>query len=308
MLCDICGAKAVYLKKISGVAYCKNCFLRSVEERVRRTIGKKKLFAWDDRILLAVSGGKDSLVMMKIVSEIEADFPESSFFAVTVDEGIRSYREIGLRLASKYAKCLGVDHYVFSFKDFFGYTLSEIVDIAHKKNIPHHACTYCGVLRRKLLNVKGKELGATKIATAHNLDDECQTILMNLLRGDTDRLVRSIYSELYRQPGFVPRVKPMQLIPEKEITLYTYYSGIPLYSVDCPYSRTSLRSELRRFLNNFDAHHPGSKYALYSSFEKIVAKLSSTYTPIHLNRCKRCGEPTSSELCKACELLEELGL
>ncbi|MCD6154789.1 MAG: TIGR00269 family protein [Candidatus Verstraetearchaeota archaeon] len=308
MQCNKCGNIAAYFNKISGVALCKKCFMKSIEEKVRWTIGKYGLFEWNDHILLAVSGGKDSLVMMKIIAEIEREFPQSTLIAVTIDEGIKNYREIGLKLAKKYAEKFGVEHEIYSFKKFYGYSLSEIVEKAYEKKLPHHPCTYCGVLRRKLLNVKGKELGATKIATAHNLDDEAQTILMNILRGDVERLIRLLRAENTKIPGFIPRVKPMQLIPESELALYAYYSNIELYSVDCPYSHTSLRDEIRRFLNIFEKKHPGAKYSIYSSFRKISQKLVKNMVEIEFKRCKYCGEPTTRELCRACELLEQLGL
>jgi uncharacterized protein (TIGR00269 family) len=293
---------------MSGVAYCKNCFIRHVEDRVRWTINKGKLFDWNDNIVLAVSGGKDSVVMMKIVSKIERNFPDVKLTAITIDEGFNGYRVEGIRIAKKFSSMFGVEHLTFSFKDFYGYTLKEIIDIAEKKGSPYHPCTYCGVLRRKILNVKGREIGATKIATAHNLDDEAQTILMNILRGDIGRLIESFRIESQKYEGFIPRVKPMKYIPEKEIALYAYYSGIDLYSNECPFSKLSLRSEVRSFLNDYETRHPDVKFSIVSSFEDFVNKImgKEDLMKIKLNRCKHCGEPTTREICRACELLEDL--
>jgi uncharacterized protein (TIGR00269 family) len=293
---------------MSGVAYCKNCFIKHVEDRVRWTINKGKLFDWNDHIVLAVSGGKDSVVMMKIVSKIERNFPDVKLTAITIDEGFNGYRVEGIRIAKKFSSMFGVEHLTFSFKDFYGYTLKEMVDKAEKKGSPYHPCTYCGVLRRKILNVKGREIGATKIATAHNLDDEAQTILMNILRGDIGRLIESFRIESQKYEEFIPRVKPMKYIPEKEIALYAYYSGIDLYSNECPFSKLSLRSEIRSFLNNYETKHLDVKFSIVSSFEDFVNKImgKEDLMKIKLNRCKHCGEPTTREICRACELLEDL--
>jgi uncharacterized protein (TIGR00269 family) len=306
--CSFCDRQAVYFKRISGVAYCKNCFIKHVEDRVRWTINKGKLFDWNDNIVLAVSGGKDSVVMMKIVSKIERNFPDVKLTAITIDEGFNGYRVEGIRIAKKFSSMFGVEHLTFSFKDFYGYTLKEIIDIAEKKGSPYHPCTYCGVLRRKILNVKGREIGATKIATAHNLDDEAQTILMNILRGDIGRLIESFRIESQKYEGFIPRVKPMKYIPEKEIALYAYYSGIDLYSNECPFSKLSLRSEIRSFLNDYETRHPDVKFSIVSSFEDFVNKImgKEDLMKVKLNRCKHCGEPTTREICRACELLEDL--
>jgi len=306
--CSLCGAPAVFERKFSGIKLCRRCFMRSIEDKVRWTIGKYKLLERDDYTLLAVSGGKDSVVMMHIMAKIESDFPEASLIAVTIDEGIPGYREVGFKIASKNAKLLNIPHRVFSFKDFYGYSLKEIVEIAERKGIPYHACTYCGVLRRKILNVKAKELGVTKIATAHNLDDEVQTIFMNIVRGDVNRMIRVLSLESIKHPGFVPRIKPMRLIPEAEIALYAYFKGIDFYTVDCPYSQTSLRNEFRVFINEFEKKHPGMKFSVISFFEKISNLLLNSMPPLQLKECKYCGEPSVKDVCRACELLEELGL
>ncbi|HID16591.1 MAG TPA: hypothetical protein EYP16_07325 [Candidatus Atribacteria bacterium] len=155
MKCSLCGGSAVYMRRFSGIRLCRRCFLRSIEDKVRWTIGKYRLLKRDDYTLLAVSGGKDSVVMMCIMAKIESEFPEASLVAVTIDEGIPGYREVGFKIASRYAGLLGIPHEVFSFKDFYGYSLEEIVEIARRKGFPYHACTFCGVLRRKILNVMG---------------------------------------------------------------------------------------------------------------------------------------------------------
>lgn len=306
MKCSKCSKNAVYFKRTSGVAYCKSCFIGYVENLVRWTINKKKLFDWNDHIVLAVSGGKDSVVMMKMLSKIESNFPNVKLTAVTIDEGIANYREEGIKISRKFASECKVEHLTFSFKDFYGYTLTEIIEKAEKYNSPYNPCTFCGVLRRRILNVKGKEIGGTKIATAHNLDDEAQTILMNILRGDIDKLIRSFKMESYQQEGFIPRVKPMKYVPERDIALYAYYTGINFYSSECPFSKQSLRSELRSFLNDYESKHGEVKFSIVSSLEKLADKI--IFEKISLNRCKYCGEPTTRDICRACELLEDLNL
>ncbi|MCS7097288.1 MAG: TIGR00269 family protein [Candidatus Methanomethylicia archaeon] len=304
MKCSKCNKSASYFKKISGVAYCKSCFIKYIEDTVRWTINKKKLFDWDDHILLAVSGGKDSVVMLKIVSKIEREFPNVKLTAVTIDEGVENYREEGIEIAREISKECKVDHLTFSFKEFYGYTLTEIIEKAQKIRAPYHACTYCGVLRRKILNIKGKELGTTKIATAHNLDDETQTILMNILRGDINKLIRSFKMETLKQEGFIPRVKPMKYVPEREIALYAYYTEVKFHSRECPFSRSSLRNEIRSFLNDYETHRGEAKYAIVSSFEELISKIEIENLKFKI--CKHCGEPTTRDICRACELLEEL--
>ena len=306
MQCIKCGAKAVYYSVYSGHVFCAKCFMKSVERRVRTTINRYKLFDLKDHILIAISGGKDSQVLATIITKIERDFPNVTLTALIVDEGVPGYRDFGLRRSKELCEELGIELVATSFKELFGYSLPEIVSIAEKRGMTLRACTFCGILRRRAINVKAKELGATKVATGHNLDDEAQTALMNLLRGDVLRLLRLGPKPIEELPGFVPRVKPLRYIPEKETTLYAYFKGYPFYEVECPYVRASMRDEIRFILNEIEGRHPGAKYAIVKAVDKLSAMGASLKVQVGL--CKYCGEPTSREVCRACELLEALGV
>jgi len=280
--------------------------MKSVEQRVRATINRYRLFDPKDRILIAISGGKDSQVLATIITKIERDFPGVTLTALIVDEGVPGYRDFGLKRSKELCEELGIELVATSFKDLFGYSLPEIESIAEKKGIALKACTFCGILRRRAINIKAKELGATKVATGHNLDDEAQTALMNLLRGDAFRLLRLGPKPVEELPGFVSRVKPLRYIPERETTLYAYFKGYPFYEVECPYVRESMRDEVRIILNEIEGRHPGIKYAIVRAVDKLSAVGASL--KVQVRSCKYCGEPTSREVCRACELLEALGV
>ncbi|MEM2025878.1 MAG: TIGR00269 family protein [Desulfurococcaceae archaeon] len=280
--------------------------MRSIEERVRRTVNKHKLFEPRDSILMAISGGKDSQVLATLLTKMEKHFPEAELMALIVDEGIPGYREFGLKRCRELCFELGVELVEASFKELFGYSLPEIVDRSCKEGLELKACTFCGILRRRAINVKAKELNATKVATGHNLDDEAQTALMNLLRGDAFRLLRLSAKPLEEYPGFIPRVKPLRYIPEKEVTLYAYLKGYPLYEAECPYVRYSMRDELRFILNEVEERHPGTKYSIVKATDKLAA-IGANFK-FNIKTCKHCGEPTSRDICRACELLELMGV
>ena len=142
-------------------------------------------------------------------------------------------------------------------------------------------------------------MGADKLAMGHNLDDEAQTILMNYLRGDMDRLKRMLPN--VEQPGLVMRIKPLRSIPEKEVALYGFLNDLPVSIDECPYAGEALRNEIREILNNYEVKHPGTKYSLLGGFETISESLSSPDSRIMT--CKICGEPSSETLCKTCRLL-----
>ncbi len=306
MQCIRCGAKAVYYSIHAGHAFCAKCFIKSIEERVRATINKYKLFNPKDRILIAISGGKDSQVLATILAKIEKRFPEVKLMALTIDEGVPGYRDFGLKRCKELCDELGIPLTITSFKELFGYSLPEIVALAEKKGLELKACTFCGILRRRAINIKAKELGATKVATGHNLDDEAQTALMNLLRGDALRLIRLGPKPIEEFPGFIPRVKPLRYIPERDITFYAYLKGFPLYEVECPYVRQSMRDELRFILNDIESRHPGTKYAIVRAVDKLSTL--GSMIKVQVKSCKYCGEPTSRDICRACELLESIGV
>jgi len=247
-----------------------------------------------EKIAVALSGGKDSITLLYVLHKIFQNRPDLEFMAITIDEGIKSYREQTLEHAIKLTNELGIKHTIRSFDEEFGTTMDVLVT---KKE--YAACTLCGVLRKNILNKAAREVGADKLAIGHNLDDEAQTILMNYMRGDIDRLKRMLPGTI--QPGMVPRIKPLRSIPEKEVALYGFLNDLPLSTDECPYASEALRNEIREMINNYEVKHPGTKYSLLGGFEAISQVLHPPETRIM--QCEKCGEPGSEMICKTCRLL-----
>ena len=307
-ICTACKRReAVYFRPYSGERLCKKCFIESIEEKTRATISKYEMFEFDDRIAVGVSGGKDSTSLLYVLEKIEREFPKSTLVAVTVDEGIKGYRDEALKIARKNCEKLGVEHHIVSFKELFGYKLDEIVELMKKREAELSPCAYCGVLRRRALNIAARQVDADKLATAHSLDDEVQTILINILHGDPLRLARAkpVTEEVHEK--LVRRVKPFCEIPEREIAFYAYLKNIKFQSFPCPYAPQALRSEIRIILNRLEERHPGMKYTIFRSIERIRPALERMAEK-ELKECRICGEPTTGEICKVCELLQELGI
>lgn len=307
-LCTLCRRKeAVYSRPYSGERLCKGCFSKSIEARVRATISKYEMLQPDDKIMIALSGGKDSLTLLHILTKIEKNFPKATLRAVTIDEGIGGYRDEALEIAAKNCEKLGVPHRIASFKEVYGYTLDEIVDtIQKKKEKGLTPCSFCGVLRRQALNTVARETGANKLATAHTLDDETQTMLLNIVHGDAARIarVKPALSEMH--PKLVQRVKPLCEIPEREVAFHAYLKNIDYQAVNCPYAGTALRNDVRNMLNRIEAKHPGTKFTIFRSIEKIRPALEATTEEAELKECKICREPTIGDVCKPCQLLQKL--
>jgi uncharacterized protein (TIGR00269 family) len=308
-VCAVCKRRdAFFFRPYSGERLCEKCFAESIEAKVRGTIAKYGMFSFDDRIAVAVSGGKDSMSLLHILAKTERAHPKASLVAVTVDEGIKGYRDEALAIAAANCKTLGIEHHVVSFKELYGFTLDEIVTRARVKGGRElTSCAYCGVLRRRALNVAARDVGADKVATAHTLDDEVQTSLMNIFRGDILRLAKEkpVTDEVH--PRLVRKVKPFCEVPEKESSLYAYVKKIRFQDTPCPYASEALRNDIRAMLNRMEEKHAGTKFTVFKSIERIRPALDGLVKKDDFRECVECGEPASSGLCRTCEMLRQLG-
>jgi len=235
---------------------CKKHFVEDVERKIKLTIRKEYCIHKNEVIAVALSGGKDSSVALYVMHKILGNRPDIEIVAISVDEGINGYRPHSLELATSLTKMLGVRHIIKSFKEVHGVTMDELAAMDREKG----TCSYCGVLRKNVLNKAALEIGATKLVTGHNLDDEAQTILLNHFRGDMERMVRLAPPAAIE--GLVLRAKPLRNVPEKEVALYALVNSLPVDFSECPYAGEALRGEIRELLNNFEAKHPGTKYSL----------------------------------------------
>lgn len=298
--CTRCGSvKVIFKREVSGEYLCKSCFIKSFEKRVRKTIAKYKLFKENDRIAVALSGGKDSLALLKLLWKLEKDFPMASLVAITVDEGIPGYRDESIKLAVDLCRKLNVEHHISAFKDLFSITIHEYMSSIHREKIGLGPCSLCGILRRKALDIMAEKVDATVVATAHTLDDIVQTYLMNILRGDSPKGLIGIRNS----DSPIPRVAPFRLTPEKEVVLYAYLSGIPFQETPCPYASFSQRDPIRKFLTEFEENHPGTLHAALSRIEEL---LSGHERRINKKLCRQCSSPSTNDLCRACQIMSEL--
>ena len=292
--CTRCkSAPSIYYRPYSGERLCDRCFIETILDRVKRTINKHKMFEHDSRIAAGVSGGKDSLALLRLLHKIEAERPKSELVAVCIDEGIRGYRDEALKIANRNCKELGVEMKVLSLRELFGETMDEIASMDRTLG----ACSYCGVLRRRALNEAAILVEADRLATGHNLDDMAQTVLLNTLRGDTSRMEGFDPGGKELQ-GYVRRVKPLCEVPERETTLYSYLNGFEFQRVACPYAGEAMREDVRRFLNQMEVRRPGTKFIVYQMGLKMASRATSGGGGV----CPICGAPTNGGLCRVCEL------
>lgn len=300
-MCSKCRKPAVVFIRYNGTHLCQEHFLYYVEKRVKKEIklgGKTKN---NTTIGVAVSGGKDSILCLYLLHKVFSQRPHISLICLTVDEGIKGYRNQSIEVVKKHCTHLGVEHQIISFKDTFGSTMDEIAVL--KQDLGE--CSFCGVFRRFCLNTLSKQLGVTRLATGHNLDDMAQSILMNFTNGDMQKLAR-LGPHTKIQPGLVPRLMPLRWIPEKETTLYCLLEGIDFAHEQCPYAFRALRGEFRSIVDVLEEKNPGTRHSILNSYDAIKHALIQLYPAGALSSCTRCGEPTGQTLCKACILKEKI--
>jgi cytoplasmic tRNA 2-thiolation protein 1 len=296
-VCARCGAPSFYTRRYSGEVLCKDCFRASIVDKTRRTVKRFGMLKRGDRVGVAVSGGKDSLSLLEVLHSLSAA-NGYELVALTVDEGVKGYREESIEHADWLADKLGIPHTTVSYKGLYGFDLDTALDWTDERNVS--SCSMCGVFRRRAIDEAAQLAGVDVVATAHNLDDFVQTFMMNLMHGDVDRI--GWLDPLVVDSDFpFRRVKPFMEVYEEEVALYAHISGLPFQSNNCPYMHEGLRSEVRDYLNELESKHPGIKNVLMSSAVQVSSRLSASKSD-EVIPCTMCGKPSNSGTCSVCRM------
>ncbi len=298
---NCCDEKPV-LALPSGEKLCRSHFIEYFESKVFKTIRQFELLDKEENIGIALSGGKDSLTVLNLLNKLSKENPKIKITAIAIDEGIAGYRDKTVETAKKFCDENKIQLRIFSYKEEFGLTLDEMLKILHVK-----PCTICGIFRRYLLNKKSRELKLTKLATGHNLDDECQSILMNQMRNDLRASARlGPKVGLMQNDKFVQRIKPLYLCTEKEATTYAFLNRLLDTFTECPNTSQSFRAQVRDMLNEMENKFPGTKYSIMNSFLQILPYLKEKFKDGAIKICAKCNEPSSNDVCNACIYAEKL--
>jgi len=298
MNCNRCGNLAVYSRKYSGESLCSLCFSDSIVKKMAKTISKYNMIKDGDVVGVAVSGGKDSLSLLHVLKKM-SESHNFKLIAITVDEGIPSYRDEALEIVRNFCNIHGVEHRSYAYKELFDLTLEESLDL--RENEKTTSCSICGILRRRAIDFGAKDLDVDVIATGHNLDDILQTFIINVLSGDTNKIgwMEPITSNRIR------KIKPFCEIYENEIVFYAFTNEIPFQSEQCPHMNEGIRTEIREFLNSLENHHSGIKNSMYGSVMRLVPIVKNAN---HKQRrvCQKCGNQCTGEVCSVCTMLINL--
>ena len=299
--CTICKSKKTDNKAIiflphHRLALCKEHFISWFENRVERTIKEFKMFSKKDRILVAVSGGKDSLSLWNAL--VKLGYNADGFY---INLGIGEYSEDSKRLSLDFSKRINRPLHIVELNE----EIAPIPDITKITDKP--ACSACGSVKRYYMNKVAKELGYNIIATGHNLDDEVAVLFGNTLGWDIDYLKRQ-YPVLREENGFIRKVKPLCKITEKESALYAVLNGIEYIEYECPFSEGASSIRYKEIWSQIEEQSPGSKLRFYTGFLKKMYPILNREEKqkVQLNTCIICGEPSFHEICSVCKLKEKV--
>lgn len=296
--CSECDTTAVFLDREHARHLCAAHFSEYIEDQVLATITEQELVPPGSRMAVALSGGKDSSVLLFLLNRLRDRLGITDLVAVTVDEGIAGYRDETMEAAGSLCQGLRIPSICISFNERFGETLDQML-----VGREHRACSYCGTFRKRLLEEGARRAGASLMATGHCLDDEVQAAAMNVLRADIGRITREL-PDKGRGP-FIPRIKPLSGLMGREVALYAMLSGLYTELPECPYTPHALRAEVRGILNHLERDRPGAMRLMmqnYGSFRECMRRKAPS---LPLGRCLQCGAPASGESCRVCTLLRE---
>lgn len=268
-----------------------------IEKEVVKTIKKYDLISKNDKVVVALSGGKDSTSILYILKKIGYNVE-----GLMIDLHLGQWSEIHKKNVKIFCEKNNIPLTIVDLKDELGQGICFIKAVLKKqKNLT--GCTVCGIIKRWILNKYAKKLGADKIVTGHNLDDEAQNVLMNFLKGNILLGVNSSPATGEKPvAGFAQRIKPMFFIPENEIRKYAKTKKFEILYDKCPCSFETYRADTREWLNGISDKE---KLAIVENFQNIIPILRKE-NPVEMNICKKCGEPSRGDVCNYCKIVCDL--
>jgi tRNA(Ile)-lysidine synthase TilS/MesJ/sulfur carrier protein ThiS len=285
--CHACGVAAVFEIARNRAAYCAEHLLDYVRGQVREAIDRHRMVSYDDRILVAVSGGKDSLALWDILLDMgyRAD-------ALYLGLGIGGYSGRSGDLVRAYAGGRDATLHTVDLADEYGYDIPQASALRNRSS-----CGVCGLSKRYVFNRVALEHGYDAMATGHNLDDEAATLLGNILRWQTPFLARQSVCLPASGAGMARKVKPLYRLGERETAAYCVVKGLDYVVEECPMVAGNTVLRCKDALNELERHSPGTKAAFLFGFLDRVqgAHFSAADVPVGgVVPCARCGMPTQA--------------
>lgn len=299
MRCTVCRQPAVIDLRRHNANFCADHLVRFCRDQVAKAIDRYEMIAPGDRVLVAVSGGKDSLALWDILTGLGHRAE-----GMTIGLGIGDYSTTSTAAAVAYAEERGLALHRVDLREEHGYDIPTAAAVTRR--VP---CSSCGTSKRHLIDKAALDGGFDVVATGHNLDDEAAVLLGNVLHWQTEYLGRQL-PVLPGRDGFPRKVKPLVRLSERETAAYCIVRGIDYVVDECPLAAGNRHLGYKEALNAIEASSPGTKHAFYFEFlDKAAHRFrgEADDAKADLRPCASCGAPTTGEVCAFCRLVERVG-
>ena len=303
MRCKRCRDRAVIEIRRHNAAFCRPCFFHYVRQQVDRAIHKHGMLRPGDRVLVAVSGGKDSLALWDLLLDLgyHAD-------GLYMSLGIGAYSDRSMAHCQGFADARGAKLVVYDLAAEQGYSIPEAAGKSGRSS-----CGVCGLSKRYVFNRVALQGGYDVVATGHNLDDEAAVLFANTLRWDTATMARQFPVLEATRPGLVKKVKPLYRVAERETAAYCVLKGIDYVVEECPLVAGNTQLRHKETLNRMEEESPGAKHNFLFGFVDRAAELLRSADDAELTECARCGmvtqapeDPGAVPVCAFCRSRERL--
>ncbi|HLG23002.1 MAG TPA: TIGR00269 family protein [Candidatus Manganitrophaceae bacterium] len=295
MKCRRCRKPAVIKMARHNTSLCRFCFIFYIQDQVKKAISEGKMFDRGEPVLVAVSGGKDSLALWDVL--IKLGYRTAGLH---LNLGIGAYSEISQRKVEAYAESRGAELIVHAYQEVYGLGVTEIAEESARP-----PCSACGTMKRYHFNRIALEKGYPVVATGHNLDDEASRLLGNVLQWQEAYLEKQTPSLPAEAEKWARKVKPLYRLAEREIAAYAVLNRIDYIVEECPNAKGAKTLLYKKILNELEEASPGTKHKFYLGF------LRRQKDPLSLKMgdvksCASCGQPTQGALCAFCRLMERV--
>jgi uncharacterized protein (TIGR00269 family) len=276
--------------------FCAEHLQEFCRRQMLKAIDDFEMLARGDRVIVAVSGGKDSLAVWDML--VEAGYEADGLY---IGLGIGEYSDASGGYARRFAEGRGLRLTTIDLRDEYGYDVPTAARATRR--VP---CSACGLSKRHLFDRAARDGGYDAVVTGHNLDDEAAVLFGNTLRWDIEYLARQL-PVLPAANGFPRKVKPLVRLTERETAAWCLVRGIDYQVEECPIAAGNRHLGYKEALNSIEKRSPGSKAAFYLGFIDRVAPLLAGATVAAaggLSACDVCGAPTTGTTCAFCRLVK----
>lgn len=309
---------------VNGNKFCKEHFIKYYERKVEKVI--KKIQLENKKILVAVSGGKDSMALAFLLNKFSKQYG-FNMRLLFIDLGIHEYSKKSKEVVERFAKKHSIKLNIINAKKEI-FSIDEVNELKEKSikerrrekektrqiqkhpRLPKPICSYCGLIKRYLINKFAYENGFDYVAIGHNLDDELAFLFMNMTNQNLEQLLRTnIVTETNKKLKLVGRIKPLYFCSEKEDMVYCLIKSIKFYNGECPHATNSTQIAFKHLINNLEQEKPGFKLNFLSTFLKLKQNLKQGQRyKQEVKQCKICGYATTLDVCAFCRFRNLLKL